>query len=503
MQALQLVGIRKSYGDVRVVRGVSVSFETGQVHAVLGENGAGKTTLLRVAAGVIAPDLGEVHVEGRKLYPHTAAEAVRRGVGMVQEDFGLVLALTVLENIVLGAEPSRWGRLDLASARQRAANVVGELGAPLPLDAEAWALGPCDRQRVAIARVLYRNARVLVFDEPASVLTRRELDGLYAIMRRLAASGRAVIVVTHDVDEVIAHADAASILRRGELVSSRALPPRGKRRNDAAELASDVAGGEPFAPIARAGAMFGGPALVVKEVRVAGALDHVAFEVRSGEIVGLACVEGNGQRELVRVIAGLDRPDGGMVWVKTDDATGQRGAPAVVHEDEAEAIVLDASARDNLVLGEHRSLSLAGILRVRRLDEEARRRADRAMIRAPSLDAPARSLSPSERRRVAVARALARVEAGAPALVLAYPTRGVDLATARWIHEQILDVALRRRCAVLVVSADLSELRGLADRVLVLSRGRVGEVSSSATHTDIGFQMVAPVGLAGSGGFAG
>jgi general nucleoside transport system ATP-binding protein len=509
--ALRLVDIAKRYQGVVAVRGVTVTFETGEIHAVVGENGAGKSTLLRIAAGVTTPDAGDVLIESRRLLPHTAREAIRRGVGMVQQHFALIPAFSVLENMVLGAETTRFGgRLDLATSRARAAKILTELGVVLPLDLQVERLGVGDRQRLEIARVLYRNARVLILDEPTAVLTPREAEALFGILRRLAISGRAVIVVTHKLDEVVTHADTVSVLRRGELITSRPLPPLGQRKDEIPLLAAAIMGGTVPSEPTRAPSSLGGPVLVVDEVTLGRALRGVSFEVRAGEVVGIAGIEGNGQRELVRVIAGLDRPDSGTVRPKPEVRIPEGGRrsgvrPAVVHEDRHhEGLVLQATLRDNLVLGELAHFTAMGLLQQAALDDEARLRCDKGGVQPHDLDLPAGALSGGNQQKLLIARALARVELGCPTLVVAHPTRGVDIGASRAIHAQILEAAARRRVAVLVISSDLGELRALCDRILVMAEGQiVADLAPTASDAQIGEPMLARAAAPGSSGSSG
>src|ERR1019366_3313053 len=284
---LTLDGLGKSYGAVRAVDGVSLSFEHGKIHAVVGENGAGKSTLLKMAAGVVVPDVGEVRIGGELLAPHTAAEAIRRGVGMVQQHFALVGVLSAIENIMLGAEPVKGlGRLDVARARARADAVAREMGVSLPWDAPAETLGVGDRQRLEIVRTLVREARVVILDEPTAVLTAGEGSQLYATLRRLADGGRAVVVVTPRLDEVRDYADDVSVLRHGEQVSTRAI----ERREGAASLLRDVMrdimGKEPPPALERRAREPGEVRLEMKDVRLGRTLRGVTLRVRAGGVVG-------------------------------------------------------------------------------------------------------------------------------------------------------------------------------------------------------------------------
>lgn len=477
---LELSRLDKHYGALlHAVAGVSLAIEAGRVHAVVGENGAGKSTLLKMAAGIVAPDAGEVRVQSRRLDPHTAREAIARGVGMVQQHFALVGALTAIENVMLGAEPVRTaGRLDVRAARARAEAAAKEVGASIDWDAPAQTLSLGDRQRLEIVRMLVRDACAVILDEPTAVLAPIEAAALYATLRRMADAGRAVVVVTHRLDEVRDNADVVSVMRRGKLVSTRAMD---KSDQAVREITRDIMGDDPPPALQRTARALGGVRIDAREVRKASALRGATLSVRAGEIVGVAGVEGNGQRELVRVLSGIDRPDGGEL---------RTGSVAVVHEDRhAEGLVLDASVRDNLVLGELGSFARFAWVDARSVDREARARMDRAGVVPPNLDTPARALSGGNQQKVVVARAMAR-GAHASALVFAQPTRGVDLGSARAIHAEIVRAADTGK-AVLVVSADLAELRALCDRVVVMARGRiVAELPPDASDARFGEAML-------------
>jgi simple sugar transport system ATP-binding protein len=495
---LALEGLAKRYGAVQAVDGVSLAFEAGRIHAVVGENGAGKSTLLKMAAGVVPPDAGEVRVAGTRLEPHTAREAIARGVGMVQQHFALIAVLRAIDNVMLGAEPAgTLGRLDEARARARAEAVAREMGASLPWDAPVETLGVGDRQRLEIVRTLVRDARVVILDEPTAVLTPGEAQQLYATLRRLADAGRAVVVVTHRLDEVRDHADEVSVMRRGKRVSSRALVPHARPRAERVgesgpshptprgdeealrDVTRDIMGEEPPAALARRAGELGEVRLAMKDVTLRRALRGVTFDVRAGEIVGIAGVEGNGQRELVRVLAGLEPHESGVV---------RCDAAAVVHEDRhAEGLVLPASVRDNLVLGELGRFTRLGVVDGAALEREARARLERARVVPPDLDAPVAALSGGNQQKVVVGRAVARAVA---VFVFAQPTRGVDLGAARAIHAEILRAAGEGK-AVLIVSADLAELRALCDRLLVMARGRiVAELAPDAPDAVVGEAML-------------
>lgn len=503
------VAVEKRFGDLVAVKSASVAFAKGRIHAVCGENGAGKSTLLKVVAGMLVPDAGHVEAFGSELKPHTPREAIRRGVGMVLQHFALVPVFTALENIVLGAEPVTAGDvIDLGVARARAEKVAKDLGVDLPFDAVVETLGVGDRQRLEIARALYRDAKLLILDEPTAVLTKVEARALYGTLRRLADAGTAVVVVTHKMDEVRAHADVVSVMRKGELLFTRDID-----RGDAARVDAQIE--EVTAAIMGAGRASQPPGsrlqtpgsektdeeaekaegenvLEMTDVVVGRALDRISLHVKAREIVGIAGVEGNGQREIVDVIAGDTAVDRGSV---------RGGKAAVIREDrQVEGLVLDATLRDNIVLGELGDFARAGgLLDLGALENEAKKRIEGSG--APTdLDRAARTLSGGNQQKIVIARTLARLgeasEMKASVLVAAQPTRGVDLGASKDIHER-LRAAARDGAGVLVLSADLDELRSLCHRILVLARGAiVAELPPTANDEEIGKQML---GLAKSG----
>ena len=498
------VGVSIRYGDIVAVRPASVNFRSGLIHAVCGENGAGKSTLLKIVAGMVVPDTGHVEAFGSRLVPHTPREAISRGIGMVLQHFALVPVFTALENIVLGAEPTNGlGVIDVAAARRRAEVVAKELGVDLHLDATVDSLGVGDRQRLEIARALYRDAKLLILDEPTAVLTKGEVDSLFATLRRLDDAGTGVVVVTHKMDEVRDHADEVTVMRRGEVLFTRTLDRSGGAGAGSATIDAQVEevtaaimgagrGAGTAKPASAAPASGGGSrgeagapdvVLELSGVSLGRALHDVSFAVHAGEIVGVAGVEGNGQRELVAVLARDSAPDRGEV---------KGAAPALIREDrQLEGLVLDATLRDNMVLGELGSFAgTAGLLDLDALDAEARARITRSG--APTdLERTARTLSGGNQQKIVVARALARLGGkGARALVAAQPTRGVDLGAAADIHTRLREAAANG-AGLLVLSADLAELRALCNRILVLARGRVvADLPPTTSDAELGRRML-------------
>jgi general nucleoside transport system ATP-binding protein len=485
VELARAIAASKRFGAVTAVKDVTCAFQAGEIHAVCGENGAGKSTLLKMVAGMLVPDEGAIRIGDAPLEPATPREAIRRGVAMVLQHFALVPVFTALENIMLGAEPGARGLVDRAAARARAEAVARELGVTLPLDTRVEDLGVGDRQRIEIARALFREAKLVILDEPTAVLTKTEAGALYTTMRRLAEAGKGIVVVTHKMDEVRAHADVVSVMRRGELVFTRALDRAGDMRAQVDAVTQAIMGAVALrerteAKAAEAPEREAEPVIALENVSVGRALDGVSLSVRRGEIVGVAGVEGNGQRELVAVLAGDVKPDAGAVR-----GTEKR---AIVREDRhAEGLVLDASLRDNVLLGELGSFERAlGVLDRKAMDREATARIERSG--APrDLDREARTLSGGNQQKIVMARALARQ---AELLVAAQPTRGVDLAASIDIRRDLSEAAANG-AGVVIVSSDLDELRALASRIVVLARGRIAvELPPTATDEELGRSML-------------
>lgn len=491
---IKIEGLGVRYGNFWAVRDAQVTLEPGAIHAVVGENGAGKSTLLKAAVGFVPRATGHVHIDG-------ARDA--SAIGMVHQHFMLVSAFTALENLVLGAEPTQaLGRLDLAQARQRAIELMGQTGLKVNLDAVTRDLAVGERQRLEILRVLYRGARAIFLDEPTAVLSPIEAEELYATLGRLAKDGATVAVVTHHLDEVTRFAHQVTVMRRGRTIVSRSIDrTQGSSLED--ELTRAIMGGEPPAPT-KAPKLSDKPTealkitgLVVVDPNGKRVLDGLDLTVKRGEIVGVAGIEGNGQRELIRALAGLESSVQGEIAVgdkrfepirSSDDMQARRRVLAIVHEDRhAEGLMLEASVGDNLVLGELEDLQGA--------EQEKKvvaKRLGAFRIFPADAEREAGALSGGNQQKIVVARALDRIEASPnrALVVLGQPTRGVDVGAAAVIHRAIV-AAAEKGLGVLVISADLGELKRLSHRLVVLSGGRiVAELPPDAADDVIGRAML-------------
>ncbi len=469
--ALRLSGITKRFPGVVANDGVELTVARGAVHALVGENGAGKSTLMKILYGMQRPDEGNIEVDGRPVSFKGPADAIAAGLGMVHQHFMLADNLTVLENIVLGAEPRRFGGLDRGAARRRIAEISRAYGLALDPDRRVEDLGVGERQRVEIAKVLYRGARVLILDEPTAVLVPQEVDALFASLRDLRAKGLTVVFISHKLDEVLRVADAVTVLRRGRSVAS--VDPG---QTTARELARLMVGGELPSPKRTEHAAPTADVLTVAGLTVRGAagrsiLADVSLTVGKGEIVGVAGVEGNGQSELVEALIGLRSATGRVLLAGTDisgwSTRRRRGAGiGYVPEDrQRQGLLLGAPLWENRLLGHPLGL-LIDRGRARRETAGIVRSYD---VRTPGVDTPAFALSGGNQQKLVIGRELA----GDPVLLLAaHPTRGVDVGAQAAIWG-LLRTAVAGGLGVLLVSADLEELLGLSDRLLVMLRGQV------------------------------
>jgi general nucleoside transport system ATP-binding protein len=507
--ALELRNISKAYGSLVANRDVSLRVATQSIHAVVGENGAGKSTLMKIAYGHTRADSGEIWIKGARLARHTVAQAISRGVGMVHQHFMLVGSLTVVENVVLGQEPRRGGLLDL----QRASAEIRALSQTFGLDVDPAALveelSVGQQQRVEIIKVLWRGADVLILDEPTAVLTPGEVRDLFAVLRSLVAKGKTVVLITHKLDEVLAIATHVAVMRRGALVEELAAVGL-----TAEKIVQAMVGRPVQLHVDKRLATPGAVQLELTDLHVTGARGVAAvrgidLQVRAGEILGVAGVEGNGQTELIEAIIGLRAVDRGTIAldgqpiasagsgaaaVSTSVAARQAMGLAHVPEDRHDrALVLDYSIRDNLILGQQRDFTgRAGVLRQAEIDHRAERLIGEFDIRPPDPGHLLEGMSGGNQQKVVVARELSRRVQ--KVLICAQPTRGVDIGAIEAIHRRMV-AARDAGLAVLLLSAELSELRSLSDRLAVLYKGQVvatleaAELAEEAVLDKVGAMM--------------
>jgi general nucleoside transport system ATP-binding protein len=497
---LELVDITKRFGPLVANDGVSLTVEEGEIHALLGENGAGKTTLMNVLFGMLRPDTGEIRIRGEPVRISSPGDAVRAGIGMVHQHFMLVDVFTVAENVVLGFEPTK---AKVFYDRKKAAANIRRLSAEYGLEVDPDAIIediPVGlRQRVEILKALERNAHVLILDEPTAVLTPQETEALFRIMRSLAASGRSILFISHKLKEVREIADRVTVMRLGKVVGTT-TPSESSEQ----ELAAMMVGRSVELTVKKASANPGDVVLQVRDLVVADerslvAVDGIDLDVRAGEIVALAGVQGNGQTELVEAVTGLRQALRGSISLGGRDLTHatprQRLHAGIAHVPEdrqKDALVLPMPVSDNLVLDMYGDPPYAGRAsrNLKAVEENAKRRVQEFDIRARSVDDPVSSLSGGNQQKVVLAR-----EFGRPVklVVASQPTRGLDVGSIEYVHKRI--VAERDQgTAVLIVSSELDEVLALGDRIAVMYRGRlIGVVDPNVGREQIGLMMAGVV----------
>ena len=481
--AVRMRGIDKRFGAVQANSGADLEVQNGEIHALVGENGAGKSTLMKVLSGMLAPDAGAIEVGGRDVTGWTTAQAIASGVGMVHQHFMLVPTLTVAENVVLGREPVSVGTFD----RARAIRVVEELskqsGLIVPADRVVADLSVGEAQRVEILKTLYRGARILLLDEPTAVLSPPEVTELWNVLRRVRDAGTTIVLITHKLDEVMAVTERITVMRQGATVArmeTRETTPEAIAHamvGRAVDLA--MRGGRARGEVEVRGEGRGGLTvrdLVVRGARVERAVDGVSFSVAPGEVLGIAGVEGNGQTELIEAIAGLRAATSGRVEIGGRDITaltvrerGDAGLSHIPEDRHQRGLILEYSVADNLILGQQHRFSARGVMDRPAIAANAAAQAQAFDIRPRDGALAVRTLSGGNQQKVVIARELAR---DFIALLASQPTRGVDVGAIEFIHDA-LRKARDAGKAILLVSAGLSEILALSDRIAVMYGGRI------------------------------
>jgi simple sugar transport system ATP-binding protein len=486
---VELVGITKRFPGVIANRDVTLRVDAGTIHAIVGENGAGKSTLMKILYGMQRPDEGTISIDGAPTVFKRPTDAIRLGIGMVHQHFMLADNLTVLENIVLGAEPKIPVLLGTRQARERILELGRSYGLEVDPDALVEDLGVGDRQRVEILKVLYRGARVLILDEPTAVLVPQEVDELFRNLRELKREGFTVIFISHKLDEVLSIADAITVIRDGTTVTTVEDPSTVTAR----DLANLMVGHELPTPETRESTVTDVVELSLRDVSVAGigqrlALDDIDLDIRKGEIVGVAGVAGNGQTELIDAVMGLADLAAGTVTLAGQDITGwstrqrrEAGIACIPEDRHRDGLLLDAPLWENVALGQQTRPPFVRGLMVDRAG--ARKRTEEIIadfdVSTPGPDVRAGALSGGNQQKLIVGR---EMTSEPTVLVAAHPTRGVDVGAQADIWEELRKVR-SAGLAVLLVSADLDELVGLSDTIVVLFGGRMVARLDPATTT--------------------
>ena len=475
---LEARGITKRFPGVVANNNVSLTIHKGQIVGLLGENGAGKSTLVKMIYGLYEPDEGEILMNGSQITLKGPRDAIRRGIGMVHQHFQLVPVFSVAENVILGDEPHKSVFVNMKKATAEVARLSEEYGLKVDVNAKVEDLPVGAQQRVEILKALYRKAEILIMDEPTAVLTPQETDELLKVMRGFADNGVAVIFITHKLREVLALADTIEVLRGGEVVGTTTPD-----ETDQAGLAQMMVGRSVLLRVDKKPAMPRDVVLDVQGLDVDGglglpAVTDVSFSVKAGEIVGIAGVEGNGQRELVEALTGLRKYEATSVMMNGSDALGLNphdvhdlGVGHVPEDREKDGVVGQYSIADNMVLNrfDEKEFASKGVRNSKAVNNLATELVEDYDVRTPSIQTTAQSLSGGNKQKVVIARELA---ADPRLLIASQPTRGVDVGSIEFIHSQIVK-ARDGGAGVLLISAELDEVMGLSDRILVMYDGRV------------------------------
>lgn len=494
---LELRGITKRFPGVLANDHIDLTLEQGEIHALLGENGAGKTTLMNILYGLYQPTEGEIFVRGKRITVHSPSDAIANGIGMVHQHFMLVPVFSVAENVMLGEEITRpGGFLDRAKAAERVRQISEQYGLQVDPNSLVENLPVGVQQRVEIIKLLYRNADILIFDEPTAVLTPQESDELFKIMHTLTEQGKSIIFITHKLREVLDAADRITVLRGGRVVGTTTPEEADQRK-----LAAMMVGREVELELGKKQAKPGELILKVEDLVVLDetnrvAVDGVSFEVYAGEVLGVAGVQGNGQTELVEALTGLSSVQSGRVQVLDAVVTNapprqvtEKGTAHIPEDRQRDGLVLPFPVEDNLILNTYYVEPNASgvIMNWETIQKDAEVLIREYDIRTPSPLTPVSSLSGGNQQKVIVARELSRP---IRLLIAAQPTRGLDVGSIEYIHRQILN---RRDdgVAVLLVSTELDEILQLSDRIAVMYQGKIEAVVSAeeATKEYIGLMM--------------
>lgn len=496
MAFLEMKHVSKYFGSVAANVDVNLSVERGEIHALLGENGAGKSTLMNILYGMYAHSEGEILLDGKSVRIRDSEDAIAKGIGMVHQHFMLIPALTVIENVVLGLAGNRM-ILDLKTAAREFSETAKRFGMEIDPWAKVETLTVGQQQRVEILKALYRKADLLILDEPTAVLTPQEVSGLFSMLRQLTAEGLTIIFITHKLGEIMEVCDRCTILRQGRVVKALAISEIRDRQELAALMVGSAVELSTQKPPAQPGEeVLSVRALCHTDTRGVERLRDVSFSLRAGEILGVCGVDGNGQSELVRCIAGLLKPTSGSICVRGEDCTGakpgeilSRGVSHIPEDRHRMGIVKEMTVSENLLLMSARSPAFVrrGFLRWREIRRHSLELCGQYRVKTPGIDEPAANLSGGNQQKLVVGRELDRN----PALLIAmHPDRGLDIGATKYIQSEIVS-ASRRGTGVLLVSTELEEILELSDRILVLYEGRVMDIldRSEATTEGLGLLM--------------
>ncbi len=495
---LELKNITKTFGDVVANGNVSINIRKGTIHAIVGENGAGKSTIMRIAYGFYGADSGEILVDGKNVEINNPHDAIRLGIGMVHQHFMLVETMTVAENVILGAETGSAANLDLEQANKDILALSNELRLGLKPDALIEDLSVGQQQKVELLKALYRDADLLILDEPTAVLTPQEIDDFFNILRRMKENGKTIVIITHKLDEVLAISDEVTVMRDGKSVGFVQTAETSRE-----DLAKMIVGREVLLRVEKTDAAPTNEVLKVENLQVTGkhglALNGVSFSVRKGEIVGIAGVEGNGQTEVIEAIAGLveSNKQRGFINFEGQNISNvsarkrkELGIGHIPEDRHKRGLLLNSDLSENSILGVHYrppATTSAGLLDSSGIRKRTMEIINDFDVRPRNPNLAAKNLSGGNQQKLIIGR---EFELNPKLLLVSQPTRGVDIGAIEFIHRKLIELR-DAGTAVLLVSAELEEVTALADRLLVFREGEiVGEVDPNETSIEeIGLMM--------------
>ncbi|WNR44396.1 ABC transporter ATP-binding protein [Paenibacillus roseipurpureus] len=493
---VELRNITKRFPGIVANDAISLKLRKGEIHALLGENGAGKSTLMNILFGLYQPDEGSIYVQGNEVFIDSPNRAIDLGIGMVHQHFKLVQPFTVTENIILGMEPKSGLKVDIKTAQDKVRKLSEQYGLRVDPKARIEDISVGMQQRVEILKTLYRGADILIFDEPTAVLTPQEISELMVIMRNLVKEGKSIILITHKLKEIMEIADTVTIIRRGKVIDSLACAQANPQI-----LAEKMVGRDVSFKVAKEASKLGDAVLQVKDLVVRNqqglpALKGLNFEVKAGEILGIAGVDGNGQSELIEALTGLRGVDSGNVLLMGADITNQTpreiseaGLSHIPEDRHKHGLVLDFSMSENMVLETyfHPAYNKGGFLNYDAIDKHAEALIKQFDVRTPSIYNKARSLSGGNQQKAIIAREIFK---NPNLLIAAQPTRGLDVGAIEFVHRQLIEQRNKGK-AVLLISFELDEIMNVSDRIAVIYEGQiVGEVLPEETNDqEIGLLM--------------
>ncbi len=489
MNVVEMKGITKRFGIFTANEDINLTVKKGEIHALLGENGAGKSTLMNILFGLYQPDEGQISIHEQEVEMTGPTMANELGIGMVHQHFMLVQPFTVTENIILGVEETSGGIIQYDKARERLKKLSEQYGLQVDPDATVADISVGMQQRVEILKTLYRGAEIIIFDEPTAVLTPQEIEELIVIMRNLVKEGKTLIFITHKLKEIMAAGDQVTVIRRGRVTKSLAIKDTNEN-----ELASLMVGRDVSFDIEKQEAKIGESILEIKELTVKGlhgksVVNYLSLEVRAGEVLGIAGVDGNGQSELIEAITGLRKIESGKMILKKKDITRyktrqiiEEGVSHIPEDRHKRGLILDFTVSENMVLSTYYLPPFSGPFGIHydEIAKQAERLITEFDVRTPDIQTPMRALSGGNQQKAIIAR---EVDRDPDLLIAVQPTRGLDVGAIEFIHRRIIEQRNKGK-AVLLVSLELSEVLKLSDRVAIIFEGSIQGIVDPKTVTE-------------------